>query len=123
MNIFLIITQFGFCSIYFVFVANTIVEVSGLEKKINTRLVILSLAPLAILFSFVRSLEKLSYLSIVANFCCIGGLIMILQYLGSNFKDVRKYPEFAGWNGLPLFASMAIFAFEGIGVVRFLLIK
>uniref|UniRef100_T2MAP4 Proton-coupled amino acid transporter 1 n=1 Tax=Hydra vulgaris TaxID=6087 RepID=T2MAP4_HYDVU len=116
-NIFLIITQFGFCAIYFVFIANTIVEVSGLEKTVNMRLIILALAPLAILFSFVRSLEKLSYLSVVANIFCIGGLIAILQYLGRNFQDPRKYHAFNGWSGLPRFASMAIFAFEGIGVI------
>ncbi|XP_047125551.1 proton-coupled amino acid transporter 1 isoform X1 [Hydra vulgaris] len=116
-NIFLIITQFGFCAIYFVFIANTIVEVSGLEKKVDMRIIILALAPVAILFSFVRSLEKLSYVSVVANVCCIGGLIMILQYLGRNFKDPHKYPAFTEWRGLPLFASMTIFSFEGIGVI------
>ena len=115
MNGFLIVTQLGFCSIYFVFVASSIVEVSG--WKVDQRIVIFIMAIPVIFFSYIRSLEKLAYLSILANICCVGGLIAVYQYLARNVKDPKQYPYFAGWSNIPLFLGMAIFSFEGIGVV------
>ncbi|XP_057312174.1 neutral amino acid uniporter 4-like [Hydractinia symbiolongicarpus] len=116
-NTFLVVTQLGFCSIYFVFVASTIVEVAGLEHKLDQRIVIICLAVPVIFFSYIRSLEKLAYLSVVANICCVFGLIVVYQFLARDLKDPKTLPYFAGWTDLPMFLGMAIFSFEGIGVV------
>eukprot|EP00794_Sanderia_malayensis_P006943 gene6943-7723_t len=114
-NIFLVITQLGFCSVYFVFVAANIKEV--METGIDQRIIIAALAPLVILLSFIKSLERLAYLSLLANVLCFAGLIVTFQYLGRCLRDPSEFPMFAGVSGLPLFFGTAIFAFEGIGVV------
>ena len=119
-NLFLIITQLGFCAVYFVFVASTIVEVAGWEDKVDKRLVIIILALPVVLLSYIRSLEKLAYLSIIANICCVLGLITIYQYLARNLGDPTSLPMFAGAQNLPMFFAMALFSFEGIGVVSYL---
>ena len=115
-NAFLVITQLGFCSIYFVFVADTIVELSKMQDS-YTRVVIVGLAVPITLFSYVRSLEKLAYLSVLANVCCVYGLVSIFYYIGRYAKNPSTYPYFAGWSNFPRFLGMAIFSFEGIGVV------
>ncbi|XP_066935163.1 proton-coupled amino acid transporter 1-like isoform X2 [Clytia hemisphaerica] len=116
-NLFLIVTQLGFCAVYFVFVASTIVEVAGWGDKVDKRLVIIILALPVALLSYIRSLEKLAYLSIIANICCVVGLITIYQYLARNLGDPTRLPMFSGVQNLPMFFAMALFSFEGIGVV------
>lgn len=114
-NTFLVVTQLGFCAVYFMFVAANIVEVA--DTDIDERLIIAALAPLVILLSFIRSLERLAYLSLLANVLCFTGLIITFQYLGRCLRDPSTFPVFAGVSKLPLFFGTAIFSFEGIGVV------
>jgi len=114
-NTFLVITQLGFCSIYFMFVASNIIEVT--EKHIDLRIIISALALPVILLSLIKSLEKLAYLSMIANVLCFVGLTITLQYLARCLQDPRKFKLFAGVSKLPLFFGTAIFSFEGIGVV------
>ena len=117
MNFFLVITQLGFCSIYFVFVASTILEVAEWEGKVDKRLVIIITAVPVIFLSYIRSLEKLAYLSIISNILCVFGLVTVYQYLIRNLGDPTTLPAFAGVSNLPMFFAMALFSFEGIGVV------
>ena len=116
-NFFLIVTQLGFCAVYFVFVASTIVEIAEWDGKVDKRLIIIILAVPVIFLSYIRSLEKLAYISIAANFLCVAGLITVYQYLARNLHDPTRLPIFAGFQNLPMFFAMALFSFEGIGVV------
>ena len=87
------------------------------EKHIDLRIIISALALPVILLSLIKSLEKLAYLSMIANVLCFVGLIITLQYLARCLQDPRKFKLFAGVSKLPLFFGTAIFSFEGIGVV------
>lgn len=87
------------------------------EKDIDVRIIIAALAPLVIVLSFIRSLERLAYLSLLANFLCFLGLVITFQYLARCLQSPKKFPAFAGLSKLPLFFGTAIFSFEGIGVV------
>ena len=89
------------------------------EKDIDVRIIIAALALPVVLLSFIKSLEKLAYLSMFANVLCFLGLIITLQYLARCLQDPRSFPLFAGPSKLPLFFGTAIFSFEGIGVVSF----
>ncbi len=84
----------------------------------DERIIIAAMAPLVVLLSFIKSLERLAYLSLLANVLCFAGLIVTFQYLGRCLQDPATFPKFAGASKLPLFFGTAIFAFEGIGVVR-----
>lgn len=116
-NFFLVITQLGFCSVYFVFVASTIIEVAEWEDKVDKRLVIIITAVPVVVLSYIRSLEKLAYISIISNILCIFGLVTVYQFLIRNLGDPTALPAFAGIADLPMFFAMALFSFEGIGVV------
>ena len=87
------------------------------EKDIDVRIIIAALAPLVIVLSFIRSLERLAYLSLLANFLCLLGLVITFQYLARCLQSPKNFPMFAGLSKLPLFFGTAIFSFEGIGVV------
>ncbi|XP_065667524.1 proton-coupled amino acid transporter 1-like [Hydra vulgaris] len=116
-DVFLIINQLGTCSIYIIYVAKTVVELSASKMIIDARLIILILTPLTILISFVRSLGKLAYISTMANMFCVFGLLMILQFLGRNLKNPGIYPTFVGFGSLPTFFNIALFGFNGIAIV------
>lgn len=46
------------------------------------------------------------------------GVIFIFYHLISNIGDPSGLPAFAGVDTLPLFFGVAIYAYEGIGLVR-----
>ena len=75
-----------------------------------------------ILLSFIRDLRTLAPLSIAANICCALSLIIIFQYIVRNIHHTEELPAFAGWSNFPVFFGIALYAFEGIGVVRMALL-
>ncbi|XP_065886087.1 proton-coupled amino acid transporter 1-like [Dysidea avara] len=125
-NIVLIMTQFGFCCVYFVFMGDNIREVAkACGFELDSRFWILILLPLVVVFSWIRNLDALAPLATVANICILFGLgaIMydIFHLIGEKKAAVYepsgvKMVEVAG-TALPVFFGNAIYAFEGIGVV------
>lgn len=133
-DFFLIITQLGFCSAYFVFLADNVRQVVGVanatssdchtnatlvlpQSTMDVRLYMLLLLPFLVLLVFVRSLHVLAVLSTVANVSMLVSLVLIFQLLVQRIPDPHALPLVASWRTYPLFFGQAIFAFEGIGVV------
>ncbi|XP_053574661.1 proton-coupled amino acid transporter 1 [Bombina bombina] len=130
---FLILTQLGFCCVYFVFLADNVkqvVEASNattndcssnktiiLTNSMDSRLYILSFLPFLILIVFIRNLRYLSFFSLFANVAMLGSVILIYQYIGRDIPDPTHLAYASTWRSYPLFFGTAIFAFEGIGVV------
>ncbi|XP_066472319.1 proton-coupled amino acid transporter 1-like [Tiliqua scincoides] len=130
---FLIVTQLGFCCVYFVFIADNLKQVISaangttnncnanetalLAPTMDSRLYILSLLPFMVLLVFIQSLRVLSIFSMLANLAMFCSLIMIYQYIVRDIPDPSHLPLIARWKTYPLFFGTAIFAFEGIGVV------
>lgn len=132
-NIFLCITQFGFCTVYILFIADNVSDVvfvgTGgkleddgakqpgkgfvMDSRIYMVITTVSLLP----FVFIRNLKSLAPLSIVANILTMLGLFIILYYCVQDLPSVWLYPGFNSWTGLALYFGTAIYAFEGIGVV------
>ncbi|XP_029917898.1 proton-coupled amino acid transporter 1 [Myripristis murdjan] len=135
-NLFLIITQLGFCCAYFVFLSDNVkqvVEASNattfdcyvnqtnqtqiLVPSFDTRLYMLCFLPAIILLVFTPNLKYLAPFSLLANLVMSASLVLIYFYSLKNIKYPIDLPKVGRAKDYPLFFGMAIFAFEGIGVV------
>jgi proton-coupled amino acid transporter len=74
-------------------------------------------------YSLLRQLKYLAPFSLIANILTFFGLIVILQYCFRNLHDVSSLPAFNNFKGLALYFGTAIYAFEGIGVVRVIILS
>ncbi|XP_050984961.1 proton-coupled amino acid transporter 4 [Labeo rohita] len=145
-NFFLVLTQLGFCSVYFVFLAENIKQVmegTHLNSSVETvllngsdegavspttppvaaatgldlRLYMVFLLPFIIVLTFIRDLRNMAALSAIANLCMAVSLVFIFTYILNDVSDPRRLPYASTWRKFPFFFGTAIFAFEGIGVV------
>uniref|UniRef100_A0AAR2L929 Amino acid transporter transmembrane domain-containing protein n=1 Tax=Pygocentrus nattereri TaxID=42514 RepID=A0AAR2L929_PYGNA len=132
-NLFLIITQLGFCCVYFVFLSDNVKQVveaaNGTTMNCNTnqtavivpsydsRLYMLFILPFIILLVFTRNLKFLAPFSFVANLVMSASLILIYYFCLTHIPNPVDLPKVGRAVDYPLFFGTAIFAFEGIGVV------
>ncbi|XP_077517690.1 proton-coupled amino acid transporter 1-like isoform X4 [Amblyomma americanum] len=117
-NCFLLLTQFGFCCVYFVFVATSMKEVlhgAGIEMNVYVCLAIL--LPFMVLYNFIRSLRMLALASTLANLLQTTGMVLIFYNLLQDMPNISERPLFVGWSRLPIYFGTVIYAFEGIGIV------
>ncbi|XP_060693337.1 proton-coupled amino acid transporter 1 isoform X1 [Hemiscyllium ocellatum] len=130
---FLILTQLGFCCVYFVFLADNIKQVVDVANATNnncnqnvstlepgsmdSRLYMLSFLPFIILLVYIRNLKYLAPFSLLANVAMCVSLVFIYWYIFTSATYTNDLPPVAGWKSYAMFFGTAIFAFEGIGVV------
>ncbi|KAG7483996.1 hypothetical protein MATL_G00044590 [Megalops atlanticus] len=132
-NVFLVITQLGFCCAYFVFLSENIKQVveaanvttmncqsnqtAVITPSFDSRLYMLCFLPFVILLVFTRNLKYLAPLSLVANLAMCCSVVLIYWYSLTNIQYPISLPYVGNAKDYPLFFGTAIFAFEGIGVV------
>ncbi|KAK7921892.1 hypothetical protein WMY93_008794 [Mugilogobius chulae] len=135
-DLFLIITQLGFCCVYFVFLSDNVKQVveaanattftcavnltnqtSVLVPSFDSRLYMLCFLPFIILLVFTPNLKYLAPLSLVANLAMTVSLVLIYFYSLTHITTPVDLPKVGRAKDYPLFFGTAIFAFEGIGVV------
>ena len=68
-------------------------------------------------FMFVRNLKHMAPFSMLANVLMFAGIIVIIQHCVRSLPVHSYPPAFGGWQTLPLYFGIALYAFEGIGVV------
>uniref|UniRef100_A0A3B5MMT5 Solute carrier family 36 member 1 n=1 Tax=Xiphophorus couchianus TaxID=32473 RepID=A0A3B5MMT5_9TELE len=135
-NLFLIITQIGFCCVYFVFLSDNVKQVveaanattfscqvnhtnqtNVLVPSFDSRIYMLFFLPFFILLVFTPNLKFLAPLSLLANLIMTLSLVLIYIYSLMNITLPIDLPKVGRAKDYPLFFGTAIFAFEGIGVV------
>eukprot|EP00092_Neocalanus_flemingeri_P025306 GFUD01027438.1.p1 GENE.GFUD01027438.1~~GFUD01027438.1.p1 ORF type:complete len:485 (+),score=100.26 GFUD01027438.1:130-1584(+) len=117
-DVFLCITQLGFCCVYFVFVSQNLEQIfNHYYGEINYHIYMaIILIPMLFLAS-IRNLKYLSPVSMLANILQFIGLGIIFYYVFQDLPCTWDRKAFASIGQLPLFFGTAIYAFEGIGVV------
>ncbi|XP_053486957.1 proton-coupled amino acid transporter 1 isoform X1 [Ictalurus furcatus] len=132
-NLFLIITQLGFCCVYFVFLSDNFKQVieaaNGTTMNCNTnetavivpsfdsRIYMVIFLPFIIALVFTRNLKFLTPFSFMANVVMSASLVLIYYYCLTHIPHPINLPLVGKPGDYPLFFGTAIFAFEGIGVV------
>ncbi|XP_076316005.1 proton-coupled amino acid transporter 2-like isoform X2 [Tachypleus tridentatus] len=118
-NVFLMVTQFGFCCIYLVFVSTNIMQVvlDYTDVNISVYGYLTILLPFVLLLTMFRNLRHLALASAVANVLQILGLCIIFTDLFHNLPPTTSRPLSASISKFPLYFGTTIFAYEGIGVI------
>jgi len=117
-DVFLCITQLGFCCVYFVFVSKNLEQIfDHYYGEINYHIYMLIILLPMLLLASIRNLKYLSPVSMLANILQFTGLGIIFYYLFQDLPYSWERKAFASWGQLPLYFGTAIYAFEGIGVV------
>ncbi|XP_077302200.1 proton-coupled amino acid transporter-like protein acs [Arctopsyche grandis] len=117
-NIFLCITQLGFCCVYFVFVATNLQKILDRYDVIFDLHLHMVIVLLPILLScMIRNLKYLTPFSMLANLMMIVGLAITLYFACTDLPHPSERPYIADWSRLPLYFGTTIYAFEGIGLV------
>lgn len=123
----IIISQVGFVAAYIVFTAENLraflINVSSLQKEdLDIFWFVLLQALILMPLSLIRDITRLSISALVANFFIFAGLVTILyytlrQYVENSFVPGAGIHYFFNKSESSLFIGVAIFAFEGIGLI------
>ncbi|XP_040170575.1 proton-coupled amino acid transporter-like protein CG1139 isoform X1 [Anopheles arabiensis] len=117
-NMFLVITQLGFCCVYFVFVAANLREViAHYFFDLHTRIYLLLLLIPMVLLNLVKNLKYLTPISLIAALLTVTGLSCTFYYMLQDLPNTHTVKPYSSWAQLPLYFGTAIYAFEGIGMV------
>ncbi|XP_011676647.1 proton-coupled amino acid transporter 1 isoform X1 [Strongylocentrotus purpuratus] len=128
-NVFLVITQFGFCCVYFLFIADNIHAVYEQfypHSVPDEKVFVLMVAPMIILLVYIRNLDDFAPLSTIANVLSFVGIAILFEYMLTHFgHGSGKAPPFklseltfvGDVGGIAFFFGTAMYSFEGIGVV------
>lgn len=126
-NVFLVITQFGFCCVYFLFMADNIHAVYAQyypESVPDEKFFVLMVAPLVILLVYIRNLDDFAPFSTIANIFILVAIIILFEYMLSHFGhgegepfELSSLTKVGSVEGVAFFFGTAMYSFEGIGVV------
>ncbi|XP_031826594.1 proton-coupled amino acid transporter 2 isoform X4 [Nomia melanderi] len=117
-NVFLCVTQLGFCCVYFVFISTNmkqVLDVYGIEMDVHQHMAVV-LIPI-MLSTWIRNLKYLVPISSLANFLVIAGYIATMYIMCRDLPPIRERAYVAKWHDLPLFFGTVIYSFEGITLV------
>ncbi|CRK91300.1 CLUMA_CG004977, isoform A [Clunio marinus] len=118
-NIFLILTQLGFCSVYILFIGNNMRNfLIYFGYEFNVRIVIMLTFIPVCLPALITNLKFLAPFSGLASVCMLTGVGITLYYVFQDLPDISERSQAVfSWTKLPLFFGTVIYLFEGIGLV------
>ncbi|KAH8397772.1 hypothetical protein KR222_000967, partial [Zaprionus bogoriensis] len=119
-EMFLCVTQFGFCAIYFVFITENLHQVmqqNGIDISMSMAMLI-TLLP-AMIPSLMTNLKYISPVSMLANCALLFGLIatLVIAFSDGPMPAISERHWFTGGTQLSLFFGTALFSYEGIALI------
>ncbi|WKY02769.1 hypothetical protein Q1695_016219 [Nippostrongylus brasiliensis] len=111
--------QFGFCCVYFVFMADNLKQFFDQTSQIHISQagwIAMLLVPIMALCT-IRELKALAPLAAMANVVYLIAVCIVLQQLFQIERHSSSLPAVGNWSSLPLFFGTVMFAFEGVAVV------
>lgn len=108
----LLVTQFGFCVGYLIFLSQTIHDIIGSGGAVAP-FVLLPL-PILMYLGLLRSIRSLGPFSLLANFALLIGFLAVVTFIGRHFNWT---PSKVPLSSFPLFFGQMTAAIEGIGLI------
>ncbi|XP_031564992.1 amino acid transporter AVT3C-like [Actinia tenebrosa] len=114
-DISIVVSQIGFSCAYLIFISENIADMTSDRFSKNTVLLTL-LPPLLVLVNF-RHLKRLAIFSMFADFANVFAYCVVFWFDFEHFDRVKLHPKLANISGLPFFLGIAIYCYEGAGMV------
>ncbi|KAJ7327701.1 hypothetical protein OS493_026579 [Desmophyllum pertusum] len=110
----IVISQIGFSCAYLIFISDTLNNMFPVLSK--HQFLMCLLPPLAVLVNF-RHLKKLAIFSLFADFANVFAYCVVFWFDFAHFEQVKIHPQVARISGLPFFLGVAIYCYEGAGLI------
>lgn len=111
-NLALILTQFGFCVGYLIFLSQTLHDM--IKSTHTVKWFVLIPLPVLMILALFSSIRSLGPFSLLANFALMVGFVSVVAFLAKHFQWQPSHPPITSF---PLFFGQMTAALEGIGLV------
>eukprot|EP01061_Rhynchopus_euleeides_P042783 TRINITY_DN74638_c0_g1_i1.p1 TRINITY_DN74638_c0_g1~~TRINITY_DN74638_c0_g1_i1.p1 ORF type:complete len:586 (+),score=203.81 TRINITY_DN74638_c0_g1_i1:237-1994(+) len=115
-DVFIVITQLGFCCVYYQFAAGLLHNLSGIPVPVW----IVMMIPITTMPTYLPSMKTLILASVFASFATLLSLFVVYGYsidkIMSEGRDSEAVPAVSPWTW-PVAIGNTISAYEGIGLV------
>jgi len=117
------VSQIGFVCAYMIFIADNLriftLNVSDCAIDLNVGIFIVALLAIFIPLAMIRRIEKLGFVSIIAELFILYGVGYIFYYCSSMVIERGFASDLQMFNSqkFPLFIGTAVYSYEGIGLV------
>lgn len=117
----LVLTQIGFSCAYIIFTTDNLKAFIHNIFNFDPNYYWFFIIQLVIFIplSFIRNVSKLSLTSLLANFCILSGLLIVVYFTVKEIaiNGIKEFQPWINTSKFSLFIGTAIFAFEGIGLI------
>ncbi|KXJ22393.1 amino acid transporter AVT3B [Exaiptasia diaphana] len=111
----IVVSQIGFSCGYLIFISENIADMTS-DHFSKFAVLMAMLPPLLVLVNF-RHLKRLAIFSIFADFANVFAYCVVFWFDFEHFDRVRLHPTLANLDGLPFFLGIAIYCYEGAGMI------
>jgi len=116
-------SQLGFCCAYLIFISENIAHFyHGLEEgeKATEKMklpVLACMIPGLVALSLIRKLHKLSIFNLFADFANVFAYLVVFWFDFEHASHISMHPKEMDLKGLPFFTGVAIYCYEGAGMI------
>ncbi|XP_075240567.1 uncharacterized protein LOC142336005 [Convolutriloba macropyga] len=110
----LVVSQTGFCCAYLIFIQENLTDFVPSIQQITW---LLGLLPILTGLCFYRNLNSLSLFSILADFANVFAYLIVFYFDFSQHHTVSKHPKYLTVAGFPFFLGIALYCYEGAGMI------
>ncbi|XP_070553065.1 uncharacterized protein [Ptychodera flava] len=110
----IIVSQTGFCCAYLIFITENL---SNFVYEMHMYQWLLILLPPMSLLTMVRKLHKLAIFSLFADFANVTAYAVVFWFDFEHVSKISLHPKTMSFSGLPFFLGIAIYCYEGAGMI------
>merc|ERR1712226_489553 len=110
----LVVSQTGFCCAYLIFIQENLTDFVPSVEQVTW---LVGLLPILAGLCFYRNLNSLSVFSIMADLANVFAYLIVFYFDFSQHHTVSKHPKYLTVSGFPFFLGIALYCYEGAGMI------